>query len=424
VPARSALFLPLDLDGSRTGAILLLVLTPERPAYSETDRRLAQRLAGFAVAAIRNARLWEDLTTELAQRRLREESLRESMMTIATLSSGLGHDMGNVLQALRLRLESLGMMDLPNHALADLRAIGDVMDYLQRLTNSLRMLAGDARAESAEHAMTRLRSWFTDVQSLMRNALPHSIDLAADIPLRLPPARIPAVALTQVVFNLVQHAGQSLGDHTGAQVRISAARVRGTDRIRLVVQDNGPPMTTDALQHVFEPHFAPRGRPASGLGLSMVRTLVERAGGQVAVESGPAGTTFTVTLPIGEARRRPRGRLSEAKIARVTIVDSRLRFVVTRTMQRRGFFVDQTAGAPHRQEQVWITDRASLESADRVFAFADRPDRLVVVLNADLPRDHPRVRRLESPAELEHLPLPSPDREPPVARGTAAPRAD
>jgi two-component sensor histidine kinase len=345
------------------------------------------------------------------------------MMTIATLSSGLGHDMGNVLQALRLRLESLGMMELPNHATADLRAIGDVMDYLQRLTNSLRMLAGDARAESAEHAMTRLRSWFADVQSLMRNALHHSIDLEADIPLRLPPARIPAVALTQVVFNLVQHAGQSLGERPGAKVRISAGRVRGSDRLRLRVQDNGPALAPDSLQHIFEPHFSPRGRPASGLGLSLVRTLVERAGGEVTVESGQGGSTFTVTLPTGEARRRPRRRSPEARIARVTIVDSRMRGLVTRTMQRRGFFVDQTLGAPHRQEQVWITDRASLDSPDRLFQFADRPDRLAVVLNADLPAAHPRVMRLASPAELEDLPLPSPMQEPSVARGSRAPRA-
>lgn len=402
---RSCLFLPLDFDGTRLGAILLLVISPDRPAYNASDLRSARRLGDFAAAAVRNAKLWETLRDELAQRRRREESLRQSMTTIGTLSSGLGHDMGNVLQALRLRLESLGMMELPEYAEADLRAIGGVMDYLQRLANSLRMLAGDARAESAEHSMTRLRSWFNDVQSLMRHALHHSIDLVVDIPQRLPPARIPAVALTQIIFNLVQNAGQALSGVPGARVGIRAERVRGSEHIRLVVQDNGPGMTRESLRRIFEPHFAPRERPATGLGLPLVRTLVQQAGGEIAADSGPDGTTFTVTLPIGEARRHPRRRSAEARIARVTIEDSRTRMQVTRTLQRRGYFVDQTEGAPHRQEQLWITDRASMPPADRLLQFVDRTDRIAVVLKADLPADHPRIHAVQSAEDLEGLPL-------------------
>lgn len=402
---RSCLFLPLDFDGARLGAILLLVISPDRPGFDASDLRSARRLADFAAAAVRNAKLWETLRDELAQRRRREESLRESMMTIGTLSSGLGHDMGNVLQALRLRLESLGMMELSEHAQSDLRAIGDVMDYLQRLANALRMLAGDARAESAEHAVTRLRSWYNDVQSLMRHALHHSIDLVVEIPQRLPPARVPAVALTQIIFNLVQNAGQALTGVPGARVRIRAERVRDAEQIRLVVQDNGPAMTRDSLRRVFEPHYAPRERPASGLGLPLVRTLVQHAGGEITADSGPEGTTFTVTLPIGEARRHPRRRAAEARIARVTIEDTRTRMQVTRTLQRRGYFVDQTDGEPHRQERLWITDRASLSTTDRLLAFVDRPDRIAVVLDAEPSADHPRIRAVRSADDLEALPL-------------------
>lgn len=402
---RSCLFLPLDFDGTRMGAILLLVISPERPGFAASDLRSARRLADFAAAAVRNAKLWETLRDELAQRRRREESLRQSMTTIGTLSSGLGHDMGNVLQALRLRLESLGMMELPEYAAADLKAIGDVMDYLQRLASSLRMLAGDARAESAEHSLTRLRAWYNDVQSLMRHALHHSIDLVVDIPQRLPPARIPAVALTQIIFNLVQNAGQALSGVPGARVRIHAARVRGSEQLQLVVQDNGPGMTLESLRRIFEPHFAPRERPATGLGLPLVRTLVQQAGGEIAADSGSDGTTFTVTLPIGEARRHPRRRSAEARIARVTIEDARTRMQVTRTLQRRGYFVDQTNGAPHRQERLWITDRASLQSTDKLLQFVDRPDRIAVVLKADLPADHPRICAVQSADDLEELPL-------------------
>ena len=78
---------------------------------------------------------------------------------------------------------------------------------------------------------------------------------------------------------------------------------------------------------------------------------------------------------------------------------------VTRTLQRRGYFVDQTEGAPHRQEQLWITDRASMPPADRLLQFVDRTDRIAVVLKADLPADHPRIHAVQSAEDLEGLPL-------------------
>lgn len=401
--ARSLIYVPLDLDGARIGGILLLVLDPERPLYSADDLVIAQRLASFAAAAVRNAKLWETLTRELAQRRRRNESLRETLQTIGTLSSGLGHDLGNVLQALRLRVDSLQMMELPPHATADLRAVADALTYLQRLAHSLRILAADARHESAEHALTRLRAWANDTQSLIHHALPPAVEYEWSIPVRLPPAQIPPVALTQIVFNLVHSAGEALGSQQGGKVRLRAERVRGEPRVRLVVEDNGPVLSAESIERLFEPGFAPPERPESGMGLRLAQTLVHGAGGDITVTSKPGqGTTFTVTLPIGEARTHRR-RLHDVQIARVTVEDPRTRSLVTRTLQREGYFVDQTEGTPHRQERVWVTDQRSARSPDRLLQFVDRPDRIAVVLDADVPTRHPRIRALNPAGSVERL---------------------
>lgn len=405
VGARSMIFLPLDLDGTRIGAILLLVMDDDRPAYTAGDLVTAERVAALAAAAVRNARLWETIGSELVQRRRRHENLRETLTTIGTLCSGLSHDLGNVLQALRLRVDSLQLMELPPNATADLRAVADALGYLQRLAHSLRILAADARHESAEHALTRLRAWANDTQALIRHALPPSVDFDCQIPVRLPPAQIPSVALTQVVFNLVHSAGEALASANGGKVRLRAERVSGEPRVRLTVEDNGPTLSPDSLARLFDAGFVPRERPDSGMGLRLARSLVQRAGGDISVTSTPGrGTRCTVTLPIGEARARRRRRLHDVQIARVTVEDPRTRSLVTRTLQREGYFVDQTDGMPHRQERVWVTDRASAPTPDRLLQFVDRPDRIAVVIGADLPAQHPRIRRLRPGGSVERLP--------------------
>jgi GAF domain-containing protein len=206
-PPRSALVLPLELDGKCLGTMVLLGLGAHRPRYGSEDLKASTRLAMFAAAAIRNARVWDSLTRELAARLRVEETLRESLSTIGMLSSGLGHDMGNVVHALGLRLEALQRVELPPQAAGDVRAIAGVMDYLRGLTNGLQLLAGDAQAEQSGYAVTHLSTWWHDVHVLFRNVVPHQVQIECDFPPGLPPLRVPPVALTQIVFNLVQQCG-------------------------------------------------------------------------------------------------------------------------------------------------------------------------------------------------------------------------
>jgi len=306
-PPRSALVLPLELDGRCLGAMLLMVLDPERPSYGAADLQASQRLAVFAAAAIRNARIWETLTVELATRRAMEDTLRESLATIGMLSSGLGHDMGNVVHALRLRLDSLQRVTLPEPAATDVRALSGVMDYLKGLTNGLQLLAGDAQAEQAGYAVTRLASWWRDAQLLLRNVLPHHVQIDWDCPTDLPPLRVPPVALTQIVFNLLQHCGQGLAGRTGARIRLRARHLRGADVIRLRVQDNGPGMSDEEVKATVRPYLG--SRPPTGLGLPVAFALAERAGGDISVTSRPnRGTVFDVCLGLAQSARRSRDR--------------------------------------------------------------------------------------------------------------------
>jgi signal transduction histidine kinase len=104
--------------------------------------------------------------------------------------------------------------------------------------------------------------------------------------------------LKQVFLNLLDNAIKY--NHEGGSVVV---RLRAEDeRIVAQVTDTGEGIPPQDLPHIFEKMYRVerrRGHPVegSGLGLSIVRRIVEQHGGSISVESGEEGTTFTIVLP-------------------------------------------------------------------------------------------------------------------------------
>lgn len=106
--------------------------------------------------------------------------------------------------------------------------------------------------------------------------------------------------LRQVVANLLSNAVL----HTPEGTQVSVALRRTGETAVVEVTDDGPGMNSEIAEHVFERFFRAdparsRQRGGSGLGLSIVSSIVEAHGGEISVSSQPgAGSTFTVTLPL------------------------------------------------------------------------------------------------------------------------------
>jgi two-component system, NtrC family, sensor kinase len=110
--------------------------------------------------------------------------------------------------------------------------------------------------------------------------------------------------LNQVWTNLIHNAVQALEGQ--GEIAIETQSTDGGVAVRVI--DNGPGIPDEVMPRMFEPLFTtkPRGE-GSGLGLSIVRRILERHGGRVRVESQPGRTCFEVWLPLASGESRQSG---------------------------------------------------------------------------------------------------------------------
>jgi two-component system, NtrC family, sensor histidine kinase HydH len=122
------------------------------------------------------------------------------------------------------------------------------------------------------------------------------IDARNAVPSELPAVRGDAMLLAQVMRTLLSNAAEALGAPGGridVQAQAEGGR-RGT--VQLEVRDSGPGMSAEQLARVGRPFYTTKAR-GLGVGLAMAKRVVERAGGQLEIESAPgSGTVVRLRL--------------------------------------------------------------------------------------------------------------------------------
>ena len=285
--------------------------------------------------------------------------LSERMAALGTLSAGLGHDMGNLLLPVRLRMEAMESKGVPTELQEDLEAIRKCTEYLQRLANGLRLFALDPEESGGQPHRTDLQDWWSDVEAFLRNVLPRAIELEQRFADDLPPIAMPRHRLTQAVFNLVQNAGNAMRGQTSGNVVVWAEPSADGRSIRVGVSDDGPGMSPDVRARCLEPFFTTNTRSIStGLGLSLVHGIVAKAGGSITIESERGrGTTFVLALPA--VATSPSGQAEPDRRAVVSGLDPRMKSYVASLLRPLGYevsFNDALNGGLNGEEtNLWIT---------------------------------------------------------------------
>ncbi len=269
-------------------------------------RRLARPIERLAAAAARiaegdlSARVPEEGPAELralaasyntmAARLAEQEAIRREFIVNAS------HELRTPLTNLQGYLEALRDGVLPPDP-ATFDSLREEVDRLTRLAASLDVLAGaeERPGTPREVDVASLVRGAADLvaPALARRSIALSLDVAPGIS-----ASVRADELTQVLANLLQNAVRYTPE--GGQVRVSATRT--SEGIDIRVANTGPGIPEEDLPRVWERFYRveksrDRERGGAGIGLAIVRQLVEAAGGAVGVTSEGGWTTFLVTLP-------------------------------------------------------------------------------------------------------------------------------
>ena len=182
------------------------------------------------------------------------------------------------------------------------RLVTSIIGEVDRLTEITETYLRFARLPRPKLDRENIGAIVASVVDMSRGELAQGgIDVTVDIAPGLPDIAADEAQLRQALINLIRNAREAMAGAVSRRLEI-AVRVAG-ERIVITVHDSGPGIGAANMGKIFDPFFSTKER-GTGLGLALVQHIVVDHGGQIEVASPPGeGTTFTLTLPIGEGER-------------------------------------------------------------------------------------------------------------------------
>lgn len=217
----------------------------------------------------------------------------ENMATLGELAMGVAHEIGNPLAGMKAVAQSLQYEDgLP----ADVReALRRLEAEIDRLGDFLRGFHGFAAPQRAHPVPCRLRDIVEDILFWIRKeAVSHDVVLGLSIDEHLS-VRADPNQIKQVLLNLVVNAIHAMPQ--GGALRIAATHDSDLG-VRIEVADTGGGIAAEVLPRIFDPFFTTRAS-GSGLGLAVVKKIVDEHGARIEVQSQVGhGSCFSLSWPV------------------------------------------------------------------------------------------------------------------------------
>jgi PAS domain S-box-containing protein len=283
---RSLITVPLTARGTTFGLVSLVRSDPAR-AFDAVDVALALEIAQRAALAVDNSRLYAEA----------QEAIRAREHVLAVVSHDLRNSLGAIAASTRLLLVGSGDEEQRTRRLQTITRVSDRMIRLmQSLLDVSRLKAGHAISiQPATHdAGAMIREACDSVHEQFEDKF---ITLHCDAGaggLKVSADRERAL---QVLSNLLSNAIKFTPE--GGSITLRTERIDGF--VQFSVSDTGPGIRAEDLAHIFERYWQATRTAAlgSGLGLTIVKGIVEAHGGTIRVETqAGVGSTFYFTLPI------------------------------------------------------------------------------------------------------------------------------
>lgn len=244
------------------------------------------------------------ITRDVTSDKLAEAQMMRSDRTssIGALAAGVAHEINNPLsvvianlQLAQRRIDKVGdQLVVPEVALAELRDAADCADQVAEIVRDLEVFSRSSGEHPGPVDVHRV------IEATLRVAwseVRHRAQIVRELG-EVPPVRANPAQLGQLLLDLILNAAQSIddGNYAGNTIRI-ATSVDGSGRVAIAIRDSGRGIAPTMRHRIFAPFFTDRSAGV-GLGLSVVRRIVDALGGELDFTSTPGvGTEFTVRLP-------------------------------------------------------------------------------------------------------------------------------
>ncbi len=380
----SLILVPLVVGGRTLGSVAFAYASVSGRSHDARDVATAQNLAERAAVAVENARLYREVQREVKSRNdllaIVSHDLRNPMQNIMMTAAMMQQKMASA-DPLRPRVDAIAK----SAGLAS-RLLGDLLDL--------------ARFESGIELERRLQ----DLSPVVNDCIELVASLAEQKQIQIintirsgeVSAFCDRTRVCQILGNLIGNALKfTPPDGT---ITISAQPAPERNKVRITVADTGAGIPAEDIPHLFERYWqAKAGGGGVGLGLSIVKALVDAQGGHVSVTSEIGrGTSFTFTLLTSE----PAAVAPDALAPTVLVVDddAETRITVAQVLEEAGYRT-LTAGdglealellrrEPHRHPSVILLDLEMPKMNARAFCAEQQRDPAlkdiaVIVFSAD-----------------------------------------
>jgi signal transduction histidine kinase len=288
----SMLAVPLIFAGKAIG--VLAVYTQQRHRFSNDEVRILGTLGDLSAVAIEKGRL-------LARVVDMEEKIRasERLSALGLLAAEIAHEIRNPLTVVQMLFHALvESIALDDNSMRDAKLIAEKMRQMNRI---LDQVLSFARSSEPSKEPIHAQQLFDDVFLLTRHKLQQQgIDIRSTAADDLPLFRVDREQVEQVLLNLILNAAQAMPE--GGSLRLSAAveEFEGEPHMALAVRDNGEGMSAEQIDKLFAP-FLTTKETGTGIGLAIVKKIMENHGSKVQVESKLGqGTKFKLLFPIAD----------------------------------------------------------------------------------------------------------------------------
>ncbi|MEW5739004.1 MAG: ATP-binding protein [Myxococcota bacterium] len=302
--------LPLTIEGKRAGMLTLARIADE--PYGENELYSAEILGVQMASQLERARLYDDTNRLYGDLKLSYDELartqaelvrHERLAALGELAAVMAHEVRNPLGVIFNSLTTLKrLIRLEGDAEMLINIVGEEADRLNRIVGDLLDFVRPYELVKKPIAIEPVV--VSAVDSAAQSLTQANVKVVTEFPAELPPFPADAHLLKQALVNLIVNAVQAMPKGGVVTVRACTERRDNAAWLKLDVRDEGVGLTPRAAERIFQPFFTTKAT-GTGLGLAVVKRIIEAHLGEVAASAneGGVGTTFTVRLPPGlEAR--------------------------------------------------------------------------------------------------------------------------